>query len=332
MKELLLVLSSMINPGLAQSRVYGALRHPESNKDKTAQKLIRDLMRMFIARVRVFTIMGKAGCGKGTLSGWFIKEINKLLPEGCRYETIVLGGYFRNVLKIRKDPSKVSPQDIEKYGSLASLVTNEDLAQMKAGKMISDQTVINLVTEVLKAEPYNSAFGIFFDGFPRNLEQVKILQSGKILWQNKPLKVDLYVYSYIPKEQDGVFKERAQMRIKEEIAKAALEKRPAEIREDDRPEVIEERLVTYYQQTEPGIQYLLNNVKARSFKIEGTTQGEIQDSIVMDRSKLVIGWMLKVRIGLIGDILRVLLGLTNRNAKEPLISSHLILKSQAIEV
>ena len=52
-------------------------------------------MELFISRVRVFTIMGKAGCGKGTLSGWFIKEINKLLPEGSRYETLVLGGYFK---------------------------------------------------------------------------------------------------------------------------------------------------------------------------------------------------------------------------------------------
>jgi len=322
----------MINPGLIRKRIYEALRHPESNKDKTAQKLIKDLMRMFIGRVRVFTIMGKAGCGKGTLSGWFIKEINKLLPEGCRYETIVLGGYFRNVLKIRKDPAKASPQDIEKYGSLASLVTNDDLAQMKAGKMISDQTVINLVTEVLKAEPYNSAFGIFFDGFPRNLEQVRILQSGKIIWQNKPLHVDLYVYSHIPKSQDSVFKERARMRISEEIAKAALEKRPADIREDDRPEVIDERLVTFYQQTEPGIQYLLKNVKDKSFMLEGTTQGEIQDSIVMDRAKFTIGWMNKVGISMFGDKFRAMFGPINGNIEDPLISNPLNLKSQAIEI
>ena len=96
-----------------------------------------------------------------------------------------------------------------------------------------------------------------------------------------------------PKNKDGAFKERAQMRISEEIAKAALENRPAEIREDDRPEVIEERLVTFYEQTEPGIQYVLKNLKAKSFKIEGTTQGEFQDSIVMDRAKFLVGWMRK---------------------------------------
>jgi adenylate kinase family enzyme len=302
------VLCSMFNPDLVRNRIFMSLRHPELNKDLPIQKLIKNLMKLFISKVRVFTIMGKAGCGKGTLSGWFIKEINKLLPEGSRYETIVLGGYFRQVLKIRKDPDAANPKDLEKYGSLASLVTNEDLAQMKAGKMISDQTVINLVTEVLKTEPYNSAFGIFFDGFPRNLEQVKILQSGKILWKNKPLIVDLYVYSYIPKTQDGVFKERSQMRISEEIAKAARENRPAEIREDDRPEVIDERLATFYQQTEPGIQYLLKNVKAKSFKLEGTTQGEIQDSIVMDRAKFTIGWMLKSKFSLMGGLFRAYFG------------------------
>lgn len=276
-----------------------ALRHPEFNKDTAVQNLINILMKQFIARVRVFTIMGKAGCGKGTISAWFIKEINKLLPEGARYETLVLGGYFRKVLKIKKDPATASPEDLEKYGTLASFVTDGDLADMKAGKMISDQTVINVITAVLKTEPYNRAFGLFFDGFPRNLEQVKILQSGKILWKDKPLTVDLYAYSYIPKERDEVFKERAKMRIAQEIAKAALEKRPAEIREDDRPEVIDERLVTFYEQTEPGIQYVLKNIKAKSFKIEGTTQGEIQDSIVMDRAKFVFGWMSKVRFSLV---------------------------------
>ena len=294
MQGLKFSLLSKINPGALKNRFFMALRHPESNKDTSVQQLIKDLMGQFISRVRVFTIMGKAGCGKGTLSAWFIKEINKLLPEGSRYETLVLGGYFRKVLKIRKDPAAANPQDLEKYGSLVSFVTDEDLAAMKAGKMISDQTVINMITAVLKTEPYNNAFGLFFDGFPRNLEQVKILQSGKILWHGKPLVVDLYVYSHIPKKQDGVFKERAQMRISEEIAKAASENRPAEIREDDRPEVIDERLTTFYQQTEPGIKYVLKKLKSKAFKLEGTTHGEIQDSIVMDQAKFLVGWMSKV--------------------------------------
>ena len=85
------------------------------------------------------------------------------------------------------------------------------------------------------------------------------------------------------------------MRIAEEIARAAKENRPTEIREDDRPEVIDERLITFYQQTEPGIQYVLKNIKTNSFKIEGTTHGEIQDSIVMDRAKFMVGWMDKVK-------------------------------------
>ena len=293
MQRLKFGLLSMINPGAVRNRIFMALRHPESNKDISVQKLIKELMEQFIVKVRVFTIMGKAGCGKGTLSGWFIKELNKLLPEGSRYETLVLGGYFRKILKIKKDPSSASPQDMEIYGPFASFVTDQDLAEMKAGKMISDQTVINVITAVLKTEPYINAFGLFFDGFPRNLEQVKILQSGKILWKGKPLVVDLYAYTYIPKEQDGAFKKRAQMRISEEIAKAALENRPAEIREDDKPEIIEERLVTFYEQTEPGIQYVLKELKAKSFKIEGTTQGEFQDSIVMDRAKFMVGWMHK---------------------------------------
>ena len=205
MQRLKFSLLSMFNPGAVRNRIFMALRYPESNKDISVQKLIKTLMKQFIAKVRVFTIMGKAGCGKGTLSGWFINEINKLLPEGSRYETLVLGGYFRKILKIKKDPAGASPQDMEIYGPLASFVTDEDLAGMKAGKMISDQTVINVITAVLKTEPYNKAFGLFFDGFPRNLEQVKILQSGKILWKGKPLVVDLYVYTYIPKEQGRGF-------------------------------------------------------------------------------------------------------------------------------
>ena len=292
---------------MIRDRIFMALRYPETNKDIPAQKLIKMLMELFIARVHVFTIMGKAGCGKGTLSGWFIKELNSLLPEGFRYETLVLGDYFRKILKVRKDPAGASPQDSEKYGPFVSVVTDEDLALMKAGKMISDQTVINVITAVLKTAPYNKAFGLFFDGFPRNLAQVKILQSGKILWKGKPLIVDLYVYTHIPKAHDEVFKARALTRIADEIAKAALEKRPAEIREDDKPEVIEERLATFYEQTEPGILYVLEKLKSKSFQIEGTTQGEFQDSVVTDRAKFMVGWMLKAgfNVGLMGRVIQL---------------------------
>ncbi|MDE2223044.1 MAG: nucleoside monophosphate kinase [Candidatus Omnitrophica bacterium] len=276
-----------------KDRIFTALRHPECNKDPEIQKLIRDLLEQFIAKVRVFTIMGKAGCGKGTLSAWLIKEMNKLLPQGSRYETLVLGGYFRKILRIRKEPASATPQDMETYGPFLPFVTDRDLADMRSGKMISDQTVINVITAVLKTEPYNTAFGLFFDGFPRNLDQVKILQSGKIMWQAKPLAVDLFVYSHIPKKQDNVFRKRAKLRIAQEIARAAAEKRPAEIREDDRPEVIDERLSTFYHQTEPGIRHILKHIKDKSFKIEGTTSGEIEDSIVMDRAKLLVGWMRK---------------------------------------
>ncbi|MDE1920481.1 MAG: nucleoside monophosphate kinase [Candidatus Omnitrophica bacterium] len=274
-----------------RNRMFMVLRHPESNKDTAVQNLIKDAIKQFIGKVRIFTILGKAGCGKGTLSAWLIKELNKFLPEGSRYETLVLGGYFRKILKIRKDPGSASAEDLEKYGPFLSFVTDRDLAEMKAGKMISDETVINVVTAVLKTEPYNKAFGLFFDGFPRNLEQVKILQSGKILWQGKPLAVDLYVHAHIPRKQDTVFKQRAQMRIAQEISKAALENRPAEIREDDRPEVIDERLNTFYQQTQPAIRYVLKNLSAKSFKLEGTVQGQIEDSIVMDRAKFMAGWI-----------------------------------------
>ena len=179
----------MISSSIFAVDIGSRLAQGSSNKDSYAQKLIKILMKQFIARVRVFTIMGKAGCGKGTLSGWFINQINQLLPEASKYETLVLGNYFRKILKIGKNPATASPQDLEKYGPLVSLVTDEDWACMKAGKMISDQTVINLITAVLKTEPYNSAFGLFFDGFPRNLAQVKILQSGKILWQGRRLKM-----------------------------------------------------------------------------------------------------------------------------------------------
>ena len=81
------------------------------------------------------------------------------------------------ILKSLKDQKRSGRGQSARPGeiwSLASFVTDEDLADMKAGKMISDQTVINVITAVLKTEPYNSAFGLFFDGFPRNLEQVKI--------------------------------------------------------------------------------------------------------------------------------------------------------------
>ena len=280
-----------------RDRIFLYLRHPESNTDQAVQTLVKNLLDQFIAQVRVFTILGKAGCGKGTLSAWLIQELNKSLPQGSRYETLVLGGYFRKILKIRKGGTDLDPQDLQIYGPLASFVTDQDLSDMKAGKMISDETVINVVTAILNSEPFNSAFGLFFDGFPRNMEQVNILNSKKILWQGKPMIFDLYVHSHIPKSRDSVFRKRAKMRIAQEMARAALEKRPAEIREDDRPEVIEERLVTFYRQTEPAIKHILKHDSARSFQLSGTTSGEIQDSIVMDRAKLLTGWLRMLKSG-----------------------------------
>lgn len=286
---------SKLSPLEMRARIFLYLRHPESNTDEAIQALVKNLLDQFIAQVRVFTILGKAGCGKGTLSAWLIDELNKSLPQGSRYETLVLGGYFRKILKIRKGGNDIDPQDLEVYGPLASFVTDQDLADMKAGKMISDQTVVNVVTAILKSEPFNSAFGLFFDGFPRNMEQVHILNSHKITWQGKPLSFDLYVHSHIPKSRDSVFKKRAKMRIAQEMARAALEQRPPEIREDDRPEVIEERLVTFYRQTQPAIKHILKHDDVRSFQLSGTTSGQIQDSIVMDRAKLLTGWLLKLK-------------------------------------
>jgi len=44
---------------------------------------------------------------------------------------------------------------------------------------------------------------------------------------------------------------------------------------------------------------VLKNIKSKSYKIDGTTEGEIEDSLVLDRVKFLFGWMRKVRFNLI---------------------------------
>ncbi|MDE2027725.1 MAG: nucleoside monophosphate kinase, partial [Candidatus Omnitrophica bacterium] len=261
---------------------YEARRLP-GGRDLLAKQPLNALSTMFISQVKVFTIMGKPGGGKGELSRWIIKQLNELLPEGRGYETFVLGDYFRGIKRVKMDPASASAQDLKKYGPFVSLVTEEDLARMKERQLISDQTVINIITAVLETEPYKNAFGLFLDGFPRNLEQAR-LPLEKITWRGAPLAIDLYVYLDIPNEKNAVFYERASHRK----AQAVLNNEKP--REDDEPETVAKGLKTFDEETRPGIEYVLTQFAGKSFKMQGTTEGMREDSIAMDRVNFMAGW------------------------------------------
>jgi adenylate kinase len=102
---------------------------------------------------------------------------------------------------------------------------------LERGDLVPDELVVGLIRERL-AEP-DAAAGFVLDGFPRTLAQAEALES---------------MLNAIGRSLDGV--------IVLEVPDAVARQRMAErARVDDTPEVIENRLRTYHEQTAPLVEW-----------------------------------------------------------------------------
>ena len=129
---------------------------------------------------------------------------------------------------------------------------------MDAGQLVSDELIIRLVKERI-AQP-DCAAGFLFDGFPRTLPQADAMKAAGV-------KLDLVLEIDVPDE--AIVARMSGRRVHPASGRTYhVAHNPPKVeglddvtgepliqREDDREEIVNKRLVTYHQQTEPLVKY-----------------------------------------------------------------------------
>jgi len=111
---------------------------------------------------------------------------------------------------------------------------------MAAGKLVPDEVIVTMIRRRLEAEPGD--LGFVLDGFPRTVAQARALQE---LLSHLDRPLDMVLVLDVPEA---------------ELRARLLLRADQEQRQDDRPEVIEQRLQVYRDQTEPVLTYLAGDV------------------------------------------------------------------------
>jgi len=177
-------------------------------------------------------LLGAPGAGKGTQAQFICKEFG--IPQ------ISTGDMLRAAVKAETP-----------LGLIAKEV-------MDAGRLVSDDIIIGLVKERI-AEP-DCVNGCLFDGFPRTIPQAEALRDSgvsidyvvevavddeEIIERMAGRRVHLasgrtYHVIYNPPKKDGIDDQTGD---------------PLVQRDDDREEVVRDRLSVYHEQTEPLIHF-----------------------------------------------------------------------------
>lgn len=147
-------------------------------------------------------LFGPPGAGKGTQAEKMISHYN--LPH------LSTGNIFRENIKNKTELGK-------KVTSI-----------LDAGKLVPDETVVELVADELKKETYNN--GVILDGFPRTVKQAEALDA--FLLENGK-SVDAFITLDVPEQ---------------ELINRILSR--GQGRSDDTPEKIKTRLEVYRDETE----------------------------------------------------------------------------------
>lgn len=112
---------------------------------------------------------------------------------------------------------------------------------MARGELVPDPVVIAIIADRIK-EP-DAAKGFILDGFPRTVAQAEALER---LLEQRGLKLDAVVEI---KVDESILIKRIETRI------GQMQARGEQVRADDKPEVLKQRLVAYRDQTAPLIDY-----------------------------------------------------------------------------
>ena len=121
---------------------------------------------------------------------------------------------------------------------------------MDAGKLVSDQIVIELISLRLDNNPHSKGF--IFDGFPRTVAQAKALDN-------------------LLKEKETSISTCVSVEVKEkELVKRLLNRAKEQGRVDDTQAVIEARIVEYQEKTLPVATYYEKQEKLHAINGTGT--------------------------------------------------------------
>ncbi len=186
-------------------------------------------------------LLGAPGAGKGTQAGFLTKRYN--IPQ------ISTGDMLRAAIKAGTELGKVAK------------------AAMDTGKLVTDDIIIGLVKERIKEDDCKNGF--LLDGFPRTLAQADAVT-------NAGINIDAVIEIDVPDEEivsrmSGRRAHLASGRTYHIVynppkvdGKDDLTGEELVQRDDDKEEVVLDRLKIYHEQTKP----LINYYKEQAKKIE----------------------------------------------------------------
>jgi adenylate kinase len=141
-------------------------------------------------------------------------------------------------------------------------------AVMKAGKLVSDDIVIDIIADRIKEK--DCAKGFILDGFPRTLPQAAALDK---LLASHTLKLNAVIEL---KVDDEALVGRIEQRAKETVAAGG------KVRADDNAEALKTRLMAYYRETAPltGYYFCKGNLHTLDGMASITAVGEAIETIL----------------------------------------------------
>ena len=157
-------------------------------------------------------LLGPPGCGKGTQS--------QILVENFEFFQLSTGDLLR----------EQTSKENSSYGK-------EIINIMNKGDLVPDEIVINLIIEKISVLEDKS---IIFDGFPRNLNQARVLNNSL---EEKSIKLD---HAILIEVDFKILEERILKRAKESNNKKRL---------DDNLETLNKRIDVYKNITLPIVNY-----------------------------------------------------------------------------
>jgi adenylate kinase len=183
-------------------------------------------------------LLGAPGAGKGTQANFICQKYG--IPQ------ISTGDMLRAAVKAG------TPLGLEAQ------------AVMSAGKLVSDELIINLVKERLKQD--DCANGFLFDGFPRTIPQADAMKAAGVAI-DYVLEIDV-PFSAIIERMSGRRSHPASGRtyhVKFNPPKAEgvddITGEPLIQRDDDKEDTVKHRLDVYSAQTRPLVEYYSNWAK-----------------------------------------------------------------------
>ena len=163
--------------------------------------------------MKKIVLLGPPGCGKGTQS--------KYLVENLDFIQLSTGDLLRNETEDTK-----------------SILGEKIKGIMTEGELVPDEIVIDLIIKQITEKKKSN---IVFDGFPRNLEQAKVLDTSLY---NISMKLNNVIFFDV---ELGILQDRIKKRINESSTK--------EKRVDDNIETLLNRIEVYKNNTLPIIKY-----------------------------------------------------------------------------